>query len=163
MAGPIRAQRSVNADDDLGVTEPDHVAVGQLPLLYWRVVHGGAVGGIEVGQQRDLAVPADLEVPAGHPRVRQPELCVLAASDHVGALTQLVSTATAIVELQGDGRAAGGVAAVGVGAAIALPCGLTVVVAAARRLAVAGFGVSGACRGVAVAAVVLLGSITLVL
>src|SRR5262249_58788093 len=69
----------------------------------------------------------------------------------------------AVVELQGDGRAAGRVAAVGVAAGIALPGGLTVVVPAARGLAVAGFGVSGACRGLAVAAIVLLGAIALVL
>src|SRR5262245_4114062 len=162
-SGQIRAECSVNADDDLGVAEPDHVAVGQLPLLHRCVVHRGAVRGIEVGQQRDLAVPADLEMPAGHARVRQPELCVLAPSDHVGALTQLVGTAAAVVELQGDGRGAGRVAAVGVAPAIALPGGLTVVVPAARGLAVAGFGVSGACRGLAVAAVVLLGAIALVL
>src|ERR1700722_11326299 len=39
----------VNADDDLGVTQTDHVAIGQLPLLYRCVVNGGAVRGVEVG------------------------------------------------------------------------------------------------------------------
>src|SRR5271166_2625570 len=96
------ALTSVNADDDFGVSEPNHVAVGQLPFLHRGVVHGRAVGGVEVGQQRHLAVPADLEVPSGHPGVGQPELCVLAAADHVRALAELIGPTAAVVELQGD-------------------------------------------------------------
>ena len=41
-------------------------------------------------------------MPARHPGVGQPELGVLAAADHVGALPQLVGAAAAVVELQGD-------------------------------------------------------------
>ena len=52
----------------------------------------------------DLAVPADLQVPTRHPGVGQPELRVLAAADHVGALAQLVGAAAAVIELQRDGR-----------------------------------------------------------
>src|SRR5271165_3106838 len=96
------ALTSVNADDDFGVSEPNHVAVGQLPFLHRGVVHGRAVGGVEVGQQRHLAVPADLQVPSGHPGVGQPELCVLAAADHVRALAELIGPTAAVVELQGD-------------------------------------------------------------
>src|SRR6516162_940311 len=68
---------SVNADDDLRVAQTDHVAIGQLPLLYGCVVDGSAVSGVEVGEERDLAIPADLQVTARHPGVRQPELGVL--------------------------------------------------------------------------------------
>ena len=89
------------------VPQPDDVAVGQLPLLHRRVVDGGAVGGVEVGEQCHLAVPPDLQVPTRHPGVRQPELGVLPSADDVGAVTQLVGPSTAVVELQGD-RGAGG-------------------------------------------------------
>src|SRR6478735_8256613 len=102
---------SVDADDDLGVPESYHVAVGQLPLLHRRVVHGGAVGGVEVGQQGDLAVPPDFQVSTGDAGVGQPELSVLTASDHVGALAQLVGPAAAVVELKGDVGAACGIVA----------------------------------------------------
>ena len=147
----------MNADDDLGVAEPDHVTVGQLPLLHRRVVDRRAVGGIEVGQQRDLAVPADLQMPAGHPGVGQPELGILAATDHVGAFTQLVGTAAAVVELQRDSGAAGRVVALAVAAVAAGLALLAVVVAAAPGLAIIRLGVTGAGRRLAVAAVVGLG------
>ena len=93
---------SVHADDDLGMPEADDVSVGQLPLLHRGVVHGGAVGGVEVRQQRGLAVPPDLEVATRDTGVGQPELCVLPAADDVGALPQLVGAATAVVELERD-------------------------------------------------------------
>src|SRR5262249_33550222 len=116
---------SVHADDDLRVPKADDVAVGQLPLLHRCVVHGGAVGGVEVRQQRGLAVPSDLEVATRDTGVGQPELCVLAAADDVGALAQLLCAATAVVGLKRDacvadrpvvvlGVAAGGVAALAV-------------------------------------------------
>src|ERR1700753_4092431 len=57
-----RRDDSMNVDDDLRVPQPDHVAVGQLPLLHGRVVDGGAVGGVQVGEQRDVAVPPNLQV-----------------------------------------------------------------------------------------------------
>src|ERR1700712_2014456 len=94
-------ERSVNADDDLGMAQTDGVAVGQLPLLNGSVVDRGAVGGVQVGQQRDLAVPTDLQVPPRDAGVRETELRVLAASDDVGALTKLVGAAAAVVELEG--------------------------------------------------------------
>ena len=46
-------------------------------------------------------------MPSGHPGIRQPELSVLAAADHIGALAQLVSTPAAIIELKRDGGACG--------------------------------------------------------
>jgi hypothetical protein len=154
----------VNADDDLGVAEPDHVAVGKLPLLHRCVVHRRPVGGIEIRQQRDLAVPPDLQMPARHPGVGQPELGVLAAADHIGAFTQLVGPAASVVELQGDGGTAGRVVALAVAGAVATGLALrTVVVAAAGRLSVARLGIPGAGRGLAVTAVIGLGCVTLVL
>src|SRR6478735_3846839 len=147
---------SVDADDDLGVPESYHVAVGQLPLLHRRVVHGGAVGGVEVGQQGDLAVPPDFQVSTGDAGVGQPELSGLTASDHVGALAQLVGPAAAVVELKGDVGAACGIVALPV-AAIAAGRGgrrLAVVISSGSGVAVAGVGVSARSRRFAVAAVV---------
>ena len=106
----------MDVDDDLRVSQPDDIAVGQLPFLHGRVVDGGAVGGVQVGQQRDLAVPPNLQVAARHTGVGQPELRVLAAADDVGALAQLVGTPAAVVELQSDGGAGRGVAALPVAA-----------------------------------------------
>src|ERR1700759_4547041 len=85
-----RPTGSMDVDDDLRVAQPDHVTVCQLPLLDRRVVDGGAVGGVEIRQQRDVAVPTNLQVAARHTGVRQPELGVLAATDDVGAVAQLV-------------------------------------------------------------------------
>ena len=136
----------MDADDDLGVSETDHIAVGQLPLLHRRVVHGGAVGGVEIGQQRDLTVPADLQMPTGNAGVGQPELGVLAAADHVGALAQLIGPPAAVVELKGDCGATGRVVALPVACAITGrgAGGSGVVVAACRGLAVTRLAV--ACR-----------------
>ena len=137
---------SVDADDDLGVAQADHVAVGQLPLLHRRVVHRGAVGGVEVGEQCDVAVPADLQVPPRDAGVGQPELGILAAADHVRALAQLVGAAAAVVELQGHRAGTGGRGAVAalVVAALFVATGRVVAVAAGG-LAVLGL------RGLAVA------------
>src|SRR5258707_498096 len=114
--GSLSPMGSVNSDDDLGVAQADYVAVGQLPLLYRCVVNSGAVCGVQVRQQRDLAIPTDLEVAARHSGVGQPELGVLAATDDVGALAQLIGAAAAVVELQGDRGSGGGIAALRVGA-----------------------------------------------
>jgi hypothetical protein len=114
----------VNPDDDLRVAQTDHVAIGQLPLLYRGVVNGGAVSGVEVGEERDLSIPADLQMTARHPGVRQPELSILAATHDVGAFTQLVGPAAAIVELQGHRSSRGPIAALCV---TAVAAALTVV------------------------------------
>src|ERR1700684_4009676 len=55
---------AVEGNADLRVPQSNHIAVGQLPLLNRRVVDRGAIGGVEVGQQRDLAVPPNLQVAA---------------------------------------------------------------------------------------------------
>src|SRR5271166_5274230 len=145
----------MDVDDDLRVAQPDHVAVGQLPLLHGRVVDGGAVGGVEVRQQRDVAVPADLQMAARHTGVRQPELGVLAAADDVGAFAQLVGAPTAVVELQGDRGPGRWVAALAVVAVAAGLRGLAVVVVATRRLGVsAARGAVGRSGSVTVTAVV---------
>src|SRR5690349_21203880 len=60
--GSVKPSGLVDPDDDLRVAQADHVAVGQLPLLDRCIVHRGAVGRVQIGQQRDLTVPADLEV-----------------------------------------------------------------------------------------------------
>src|SRR6185295_6151673 len=109
------------------------------------------------GQQGDLTVPADLQVPARHAGVRQPELGVLAAADHIGALTQLVRPAASVVELQCDGRcAAGRVVALAVAARVTglLTRRLAVVVPAPGGFGVSGLAVVAARRGFPVAAVV---------
>src|SRR5271166_6405807 len=145
----------MDVDDDLRVAQPDHVTVGQLPLLHGRVVDGGAVGGVEVRQQRDVAVPADLQMAARHTGVRQPELGVLAAADDVGAFAQLVGAPTAVVELQGDRGPGRWVAALAVVAVAAGLRGLAVVVVATRRLGVsAARGAVGRSGSVTVTAVV---------
>lgn len=53
-----------------------------------------------------MSVKAHLEVTARNTGVRQAELCILATADHIGALTQLIGAATAVVQLQRDGGAA---------------------------------------------------------
>jgi hypothetical protein len=111
-----RPTSSMDMDDDLRVTQPDHIAVGQLPFLDRCIVDGGAVGGVEIGQQRNVAVPANLQVATRHTGVRQPELRVLAAADDVGAFAQLVSASTAVIELQRDRRTGGRVATLAVAA-----------------------------------------------
>src|ERR1700689_5040148 len=140
---PSRPTGSVDVDDDLRVAQPDHIAIGQLPLLNRRVVDGGAVGGIEVGQQRNLAVPPNLQVATRHTGVRQPELCILAAANDVRAFAELIGASTAVVELQRDRRARGRVAALlSVTAAVTAGVrGLAVVVVAA------GLGVPAAATG----------------
>src|SRR5215218_4703121 len=143
-----RPTASVDADDDLGVSETYHIAVSQLPVLNRCVVHGGAVRGVEIGQQCDLAVPADLQMPAGNAGVGQPELGVLAAADHVGAFAQLIGPPAAVVELEGDRGAACREVALPVAGAVATGRRRRsgVVVAAARGLAVTRIAVADACR-----------------
>lgn len=136
----------MNANDDLGVAQSDHVAVGQLPFLDGGVVDRGAVGRVQVRQQRDRSVPPDLEVATRHTGVGEAELGVLAATDHVGAFAQLVGAAAAVVELQRDRRT--GRAAAVAGAAVPL-------------LAVSGLAV-GRGRAVALVAVALLGLLAVV-
>src|ERR1700758_3818677 len=138
--GASRPTGSMDVDDDLRVAQPDDVAVCQLPLLHRRVVDGGAVGGVEVRQQRDVTVPPDLQVSARHTGVRQPELGVLAAADDVGTFAQLVGAPTAVVELQGDRGPRRRVAALAVAAVAAGLRGLAVVVVATRRLGVSAAG-----------------------
>ena len=101
----------MHANDDFGVADSDDITVGQLPFLYRCVVDGGAVSGVQVRQQCQLAVPSNLHVAPGHSGVRQPELRILATADHVRALAQLVGSATAIIELQRDRGSGGGVLA----------------------------------------------------
>src|SRR6185437_4996891 len=60
--GSVKPGDLVDSDDDFRVAQTDDVAVGQLPLLDRCVVHGGAVGGVQVRQQRDLSIPADLQM-----------------------------------------------------------------------------------------------------
>lgn len=105
------------------MAQTDHVAIGQLPLLNGRVVDGGAVRGVEVGKERDLSIPADLQVTTRHPGVRQSELGVLSASDDVGTVAQLVGPPAAVVKLQGDRGSGGTVFALSV-AAVAAALGL---------------------------------------
>src|ERR1700739_3044378 len=145
--------RSVNANDDFGVAQTDDVAIGQLPLLYRCVIDGGAVGGVEVGQQCGLCIPADLQVTARHTGVRKAELGVLSATDDIGALAQLVGAAAAVVKLQGDRISRGTVAALAVtavaGAGLLAVVGRLAVLGLLPVLVVAvgGLGVS-ALRGV---------------
>ena len=152
-------QRSVHADDDLGMAQPDHVAIGELPLLHRRVVDRRAVRRIEVGEQCHLTVPADFQVTTRNTGVGQAELSVLPTADHVRTLTQLVGAAAAVVELQCDGGAGRRVVALAV--AVTTGRGLAVVVSAALGFAVSRLGVSG--TGLAVAPVVGLGAVALVL
>src|ERR1700733_12223257 len=137
-----RPTGSMDVDDDLRVPQPDHITVGQLPLLHRRVVDGGAVGGVEVGEQRHLAIPTNLQVATRHTGVRQPELRVLATADDVGAFAQLVGAPASVVELQGDRGARRRVAALAVAAGF---CGLAVVVV------MSGLGVAAAGGGVCLA------------
>src|SRR5271163_4847942 len=130
--------------------QPDYIAVGQLPFLHRRVVDGGAVGGVEVGEQCHLAVPPNLQVAARHTGVRQPELRVLAAANDVGALAQLVGAPAAVVELQGDRGAGRRVAALPVAAVADVAAGFRglaiVVVASGLGVAAGGGGVCLAGR-----------------
>src|ERR1700733_8590547 len=137
-----RPTGSMDVDDDLRVPQPDHITVGQLPLLHRRVVDGGAVGGVEVGEQRHLAIPTDLQVATRHTGVRQPELRVLTTADDVGAFAQLVGAPASVVELQGDRGPRKEIAALPVPAIAAGLCGLAVVVVAS------GLGVPAAGGGV---------------
>ena len=74
-SGPARARlrvpesgvASVQTNDDLGMAQPDDVAVGELPFLDRCVVDRGAVGRVQVLQHRDLSVPADLQMPTRDP------------------------------------------------------------------------------------------------
>src|SRR5271163_1432343 len=150
----------MDVDDDLRVAQPDHVTVCQLPLLHRRVVDGGAVSGVEIRQQRDVAVPTDLQVAARHTGVRQPELGVLAATDDVGAVAQLVGAPAAVVELQGDRGPRGRVAALPVAAAVAAALGgLTILVVTPRRLAVP----AAVCRSGRLAVTAVVGLLAIVL
>src|ERR1700712_1521589 len=90
----------MNANDDLGMAEPDAPPTGDLPFLNGRIVYRRTVRRVQVGQQRQRPVPPDLEVSTRNPGVREAELGVLSAADHVGALAQLVGATTAVIELQ---------------------------------------------------------------
>ena len=81
------------------MADSDDVAVSELPFLHRGVVHGGAVGGVQVGQHGDIAVPADLHVPTRDAGVGEPELGVLTAADDIGALTQLEGAVAAVLEV----------------------------------------------------------------
>ncbi len=91
---------SEDADQDFRVACADHIAVGELPVLNRGTVHGSAVGRTEIGEHRDLAVPADVDVAARHTCVGEAELSVLPATDDVAALAELVVAAAAVLELQ---------------------------------------------------------------
>lgn len=93
------------------------------------------------------------------PRVGQPELGVLPAANDVGAFTQLIGAAAAVVELQGDRRSGRAVAATAVRAVatgrLAVVGGLAVLarlcvlgLLAVVVVAVRGLGVSAGLAGV---------------
>ncbi len=46
----------MHADDDLRVSQADHITVGQLPLLYRCIVNSGAVVEFQVCEQCDLPI-----------------------------------------------------------------------------------------------------------
>src|SRR5580693_10551418 len=102
-----------------------------------------------------MAVPTDLQVAARHTGVRQPELGILAATDDVGAVAQLVGAPAAVVELQGD-RGPRGRVAPAVAAALG---GLTILVVTPRRLAVA----AAVCRSGRLAVTAVVGLLAVVL
>src|SRR6476661_7500088 len=97
-------------EDDRGVPDVDHVAVGELPRLHRRAVDRGAVGRSEVVQHGGLPVEVDVDVPSGDRGVGESERGVLTAADHVRATLQLVAAARAVVHGQGgdDLRRTGG-------------------------------------------------------
>src|SRR4051794_19292646 len=64
---PFRSGRLLPVDEH-GVTQPNDVAVLQLPALRAVPVHRRAVGRAQIVQNGALAVEADVDVPAGHPR-----------------------------------------------------------------------------------------------
>src|SRR5699024_1941425 len=74
----------------------------QLPFGDRRAVDHSAVGGVEIHQQGDGAVPLHVRVLAGHARVGDPEQRGLAAADHVRALPQVEGAAAAVVQNQTD-------------------------------------------------------------
>ena len=47
---------------DLTVTDDDDIPVGEQPVFHGRLVDGGAVGGLQVGEDRIVAVPGDVDV-----------------------------------------------------------------------------------------------------
>ena len=117
------------------MTDADAVAVGELPAVDLDVVDGRSVGGVEIGEHRGAAVPADLDVATRHAGVGQAELCVLAATDDVGALTQLEGAVAAVLEEQRD---RGGCIATGVSVALVVPiAGLLCVTLLISLLAIA--------------------------
>ena len=140
------------------MADPDAVAVGELPGVDLQIVDGGAVGRVEVGEQRGGAVPADLDVPARDTGVGKTELRVLAASDHVGALVELEGAVAAVLQVEGDRRrrvAAGRASVTLVVAAL--------IVVARRLLAVALLAVALVVAGLLAVALVVAGLLAVAL
>ena len=122
-------------DGDVRMTDANAVAVGELPAVDLDVVDGRAVGGVEVGEHGGAAVPADLDVATRDAGVGEAELRVLAATDDVGALTQLECAVAAVFEEQRD---RGGCVAAGVTVALVVSvAGLLREAQLVSRLAVA--------------------------
>src|SRR6185436_14401939 len=128
------------------------VAIVELPGLHRVAVDGGAVGGAEVRQRGRLTVPADLQVPARHTGVGQPERGVLPAADHVGALGEVVGAPGAVVERERGGAL---LVAVALRPVVLLPVARLAVPRLPVALVVAGLAVAGLRVGLLVVAALL--------
>src|SRR4051794_40023010 len=96
---PLPGDRSaVGPEDETGLPHLYHIAVDELPTLYRGAVDGSAVGGPEIGESGRPSVPGDLQMPSRHARIGQPELGVMAAAHHHGALGELVVAVGPIVQ-----------------------------------------------------------------
>lgn len=96
--------RLVEADGDLRVSDPDHVAVGELPVLDRPAVDRGAVGRAEIGEKRFAAIESDVGVLARHARVGEAERGILPASQQVGAPLEPERAPGTVLEVQADGQ-----------------------------------------------------------
>src|ERR1700712_53064 len=98
VSGPVGLP--VEPEDDGGMTDPDDIAVGELPGLNGGTVDRRPVGGSQIVHDRDLAVEVDVDVSARYRGVRSAERCILAATDDVGPALQLICPVGAVVDTQ---------------------------------------------------------------
>ena len=83
--------KASDPDLDVGMAHGDHIAIGKQPIINRRLIHRGAIGGLQIHQHRILAVPGDFRVLAGYASIRQAQVRVIAAADNIGAFLHVIN------------------------------------------------------------------------
>lgn len=72
-----------NAYFDVGMAHGDHIAIGKQPVINGSVIDCGPIRGLQIHQHGILAVPCYFRVLAGYTRIRQTQICIIAAANNI--------------------------------------------------------------------------------